>query len=75
MGQKTDTRIVSETAKILGTYPKQVRRLIERGELPGANKSANTPNAPFVIPLKSIEAYRLKHQAKLEKKRAAQSTD
>jgi hypothetical protein len=66
-----DMITVSDAAEILGTYPKQVRRLIDRGEITGARKLSNKRTAPYLIPRKSVLSYK----AKQEKKRAAASKD
>jgi hypothetical protein len=58
---------VAQAAKMLDSYPKHIRRLIDRGELPGAAKTADLPTAPYLIPLKSVKDYK----AKLDKERAA----
>lgn len=55
--RQTSMVTVSAAAKMLGTYPRQVQRLIKRGALAGAVKVADIPNAPYLIPLKSVEDY------------------
>ena len=61
---------VSEAAEMLGTYSKQVIRLIARGEISGAYRIGKNQNSPYVIPRESVQAYIAKQKA-AEKERGA----
>jgi excisionase family DNA binding protein len=61
--QSINTMItVAEAAELIGTYPRQVQRLIRRGVLPGM-KISKKLTAPYLIPLKAVEAYSAKKRA------------
>lgn len=56
-------------AEMIGTYSKQIRRLILRGELPGAYRLSDESNAPYIIPLESVTAYIAKQKAEKKTRR------
>ena len=70
LGQARDMISVDEAAEMIGTYSKHIRRLIARGELPGAYRVGKANNSPYIIPLESVEAYIAKQKA-AEKERGA----
>lgn len=61
---------VSEAAEMIGTYSKQVIRLIARGEIPGAYRIGKKKNSPYVMPRESVVAY-IAQQKAAEKERGA----
>lgn len=69
LGQTITMITVAEASKLMKTYSKQVRRLIERGVLKGAYKISNAKTAAYLIPLESVEAYIAKQKAENKTRR------
>jgi excisionase family DNA binding protein len=57
-----------EAAQLLELDPRQVLRLIDAGDLPGARKLSSKRTAPYIIPTEAVDALIVKRKAVKQKR-------
>jgi len=57
-----------EAAQLLELDPRQVLRLIDAGDLPGARKLSGKRTAPYIIPTEAVDALVVKRKAVKQKR-------